>query len=120
MANNKADDVPVEQAPVIHGSTLGSAAPHITFEKSETPNMLETVPTNMDDEKKEVPREELVASLGIPDWQVLEKKIVRRLDMTLLPQLWILYMFVSNIACFIWDQCTHHLSQNFLNRTNIA
>ncbi|KAJ0332487.1 hypothetical protein COL922a_011465 [Colletotrichum nupharicola] len=43
-----------------------------------------------------------VEALGIPDWEAKQSKIVRTLDMTLLPQLWILYMF------------------NYLNRTNIA
>ncbi len=43
-----------------------------------------------------------VHALEIPDWELMQKKIVRRLDITLLPQLWILYMF------------------NYLNRVNIA
>lgn len=43
-----------------------------------------------------------VAALGLPNAAELEKKIVRRLDTFMLPQLWILYMF------------------NYLNRTNIA
>ncbi|CRK15550.1 hypothetical protein BN1723_010706 [Verticillium longisporum] len=43
-----------------------------------------------------------VANLGLENWKDLEKKVVRRLDMTMLPQLWILYMF------------------NYLNRVNIA
>ncbi|SCO82537.1 related to putative tartrate transporter [Fusarium oxysporum] len=43
-----------------------------------------------------------VARLGMPNAAELEKKIVRKLDMWMLPQLWILYMF------------------NYLNRTNIA
>lgn len=38
-------------------------------------------------------REEALEQLGIPNWRELEKKIVRRLDMTLLPTLWILYVF---------------------------
>lgn len=37
--------------------------------------------------------EEIIEELGIPEWRALEKKIVRRLDMTLLPMLWILYVF---------------------------
>ncbi|RBA09015.1 hypothetical protein FPRO05_07295 [Fusarium proliferatum] len=43
-----------------------------------------------------------VARLGMPNAAELEKRIVRKLDMWMLPQLWILYMF------------------NYLNRTNIA
>lgn len=41
-------------------------------------------------------------ALGIPDWRAVEKKVVKRLDMTLLPMLWILYL------------------SNYLDRTNIA
>lgn len=37
--------------------------------------------------------EDIIENLGIPNWRELEKKIVRRLDMTLLPTLWILYVF---------------------------
>jgi hypothetical protein len=43
-----------------------------------------------------------VAALGYDNVAYLEKKIVKRLDWLMLPQLWILYMF------------------NYLNRTNIA
>lgn len=43
-----------------------------------------------------------VAQLGFANSAELEKKVVRRLDTWMLPQLWILYMF------------------NYLNRTNIA
>lgn len=37
--------------------------------------------------------EELVEALGIPNWRELEKKLVRRLDLTLMPCLWVLYFF---------------------------
>lgn len=37
--------------------------------------------------------EDQIDALGIPDWRQLEKKIVRRLDMTLMPCLWSLYLF---------------------------
>lgn len=88
------------------GNAPGAAAPlHAEDEKIAEPAHLTVVPTNLTDvskEKVEIPRDQLVASLGIPDWEVKEKQVVRRLDMTLLPQLWILYMF------------------NYLNRTNIA
>jgi hypothetical protein len=36
--------------------------------------------------------EEIIDRLGIPDWKNLEKKLVRRLDLTLVPMLWILYV----------------------------
>ncbi|KAH7090540.1 major facilitator superfamily domain-containing protein [Paraphoma chrysanthemicola] len=106
MASNGADQPRKGQAPVIHGSTMGSAVPHVAYETEKEatgpPQTLETVPTNLSADEKEIRRHSLVEALGIPDWEAKEKKIVRRLDMTLLPQLWILYMF------------------NYLNRTNIA
>lgn len=37
-----------------------------------------------------------------PDWQNVSKRLVRKLDMTLLPMVWVLYMF------------------NYLDRNNIA
>lgn len=37
--------------------------------------------------------EEQIDALGIPNWRELEKKVVKRLDMTLLPCLWVLYLF---------------------------
>ncbi|OLN86261.1 putative transporter C1002.16c-like protein 6 [Colletotrichum chlorophyti] len=105
MANDKVPDAPSGQEPTIHGSTLGAAAPHLaTSEKADTdePAFLEHAPTNQSEAAKEAQRVNALDALGIPDWQAKEKQVVRRLDMTLLPQLWILYMF------------------NYLNRTNIA
>lgn len=37
--------------------------------------------------------EETIESLGIANWRDLEKKVVQRLDMTLMPCLWALYLF---------------------------
>ncbi|KAK1958882.1 major facilitator superfamily transporter [Colletotrichum sublineola] len=34
-----------------------------------------------------------IEALGLENWQDLEKKLVRRLDMTLMPMLWVLYLF---------------------------
>ncbi|KAM0281440.1 hypothetical protein ACHAQH_003563 [Verticillium albo-atrum] len=34
-----------------------------------------------------------IEALGIPHWQDMEKKLVKRLDMTLMPMLWVLYLF---------------------------
>jgi hypothetical protein len=41
-------------------------------------------------------------ALGLDDLKAVEKRLVRRLDMTLLPMLWVLYL------------------SNYLDRTNIA
>lgn len=40
-------------------------------------------------------KEELIDALGIPNWRDLEKKIVRRLDMTLMPTLWVSLVILS-------------------------
>ncbi|KAI7552030.1 MFS general substrate transporter [Hortaea werneckii] len=37
--------------------------------------------------------DQIIEDLGIPNWRELEKKVVRRLDMTLMPCLWVLYLF---------------------------
>ncbi|KAI7285559.1 MFS general substrate transporter [Hortaea werneckii] len=37
--------------------------------------------------------DQVIEDLGIPNWRELEKKVVRRLDMTLMPCLWVLYFF---------------------------
>jgi hypothetical protein len=91
-----ADNMPAGEAPIIHGSTLESAVPHISLasEKDrQEPPTLEHVQTNGTvDEVKDATRGNSLDALGIPDWQEKEKKIARRLDMTLLPQLWIMYM----------------------------
>lgn len=104
MADKKEGNTPTGEALTIHGSTVESAIPHISFASEKQRNeTLEHVQTNGTmDEFKDATRENPVEALGIPDWKEKEKKIVRRLDMTLLPQLWILYLM------------------NFLNRTNIA
>lgn len=37
--------------------------------------------------------EDQLDALGIPNWRDLEKQVVRRLDLTLMPCLWCLYLF---------------------------
>jgi hypothetical protein len=107
MVDKKADQPPSGQEVTIHGSTMGTAAPHIAFasekETVDQPTTLEHVHTNVTIEDDKNARKSVsVETLGIPDWEAKQKKLVRTLNMTLLPQLWILYMF------------------NYLNRTNIA
>lgn len=43
-----------------------------------------------------------IAELGLSDWRATEKQLVRRLDMSLMPTIWLLYF------------------NNYLDRTNIA
>lgn len=83
--------------PVVHGSTMGSTAPHIVIEKHKDTDVdyLEAVPTNQSVEYAEAKKQSAIEALGIEDWQAKEKQIVRRLDLTLMPQLWILYSAYS-------------------------
>jgi hypothetical protein len=49
-----------------------------------------------DDLKQPLPLpkpEDQLDALGIPNWRQLEKQVVRRLDLTLMPCLWCLYLF---------------------------
>lgn len=52
---------------------------------------LENVPKYLSADELPSP-EEIIDRLGIADWRTLEKKLVRRLDCTLVPILWILYV----------------------------
>lgn len=56
----------------------------------------------VDSEKGTEHMHEAILALNDPDWKAKEKKLVRILDFTLLPMLWILYLF------------------NYLDRTSIA
>lgn len=71
-----------------HTATKDDVSEHLHLEKS---NGLEG--------QTLVPSEELMAD---PAWRKAEKRLVRKLDMTLLPVVWVLYMF------------------NYLDRNNIA
>ncbi|PSN71793.1 MFS general substrate transporter [Corynespora cassiicola Philippines] len=113
MANHRNPDMPFGQEPVIHGSTLGSAAPHIVAEKVDHPIKLENVPTN-ESKDVEISRHDLVASLGIPDWEAKEKKIIGNVfphDTSSLP-----YLIHGALLTYLHIIYT----MNFLNRTNIA
>lgn len=83
----------ISQVPAQASHTEGAVA-------TENPH-LETVASNALEQEKAAQLNH-VDALGLPDVEALKKKIVRRLDITMLPQLWILYMF------------------NYLNRNNIA
>ncbi|KAK1967812.1 MFS general substrate transporter [Colletotrichum sublineola] len=106
MANDKVSDVPSGQQPIAYDGTKGDEAPQAALRKAintdDEPTFLENSPINNSEAFKEAQRANAIEALDIPDWQAKERKIVRTLDLTLLPQLWILYMF------------------NYLTRTNIA
>ena len=112
MVNDNMPDAPAPHETTVHGSTMGAAGPHIAIEKgrAEDTAYLETVPTNQSEGFKEAQKHNAIEALGIEDWQAKEKKIVRTLDMTLLPQLWILYSPYQN-SYFLqttWDILIPH------------
>lgn len=87
-------------------TSLHNAGGEKPAEQQTTGAPLQTVPSFVEEkvaEKTEVCADiNHVAGLGIENTAALEKRIVRKLDIWMLPQLWILYMF------------------NYLNRNNIA
>lgn len=95
MSNGKVSEVP--ENPVRGDGPETEPVP-----VAQTTSHLESVASNTVEKVDITADINHVAALGIPDSDALQKKIVRRLDMTMLPQLWILYMF------------------NYLNRVNIA
>lgn len=70
--------------------------------------------------------EEQIDALGIPNWRELEKKIVRRLDMTLMPCVWCLYFFnyldrasIGQARLSTFDQDLNLTGSNFSSAVSI-
>ena len=70
--------------------------------------------------------EESIEALGIPNWRELEKKIVRRLDMTLMPCVWVLYFFnymdraaIGQARLSTFDQDLNLTGSNFSTAVSI-
>lgn len=95
-ASPQGTDLPVPYAdpataPTTDTAGNNSAVDAVTFNR-------EAVAVDYDEENKlkhEEPAnpEDQIDALGIPNWRDLEKKLVMRLDMTLMPCLWVLYLF---------------------------
>jgi len=74
------------------GGEDASATQHAAFEgKDAVANIEQGKPACEEDELPQP--EDVIEALGIPNWRELEKTIVRRLDMTLMPCLWVRYIF---------------------------
>lgn len=96
MSNAKATEASV-------GAEGETPAQQHVPEVSDSPLQREPSLNTAAQEKVDIPLDlDHVAQLGLSNAAELEKKVKRRLDMTLMPQLWVLYMF------------------NYLNRVNIA
>ncbi|KAM0704374.1 hypothetical protein Q7P35_008608 [Cladosporium inversicolor] len=81
---------------------MGPDAPLPTDEKIRSDDHNEDVVGDEDLIKRNPSAINPLDALGLDDWRAVEKKVVRRLDMTILPMLWVLYL------------------SNYLDRTNIA
>lgn len=82
MSDDKLRPSAGEQAP---SSVKDQAPPIHALHVEEAPDVLKI---------SELPStEEPIEALGIPNWRELEKKVVHRLDMTLMPCLILLYLF---------------------------
>jgi hypothetical protein len=92
--------IPPEDAVRTETNATNTSTDKVDAAQLEAPGVGPGVPAHP--EGDDVPDIDHVASLGLDNARELEKKIVRTLDMTMLPQLWVLYMF------------------NYLNRVNIA
>ncbi|UQC73380.1 uncharacterized protein CLUP02_00024 [Colletotrichum lupini] len=65
-----------------------AATDHVT----KNPSLMEANEANDKGNLLPTPEEQIEA-LGIANWRDLEKQVVKRLDMTLMPCLWVLYLF---------------------------
>ncbi|KAM0277432.1 hypothetical protein ACHAQH_005796 [Verticillium albo-atrum] len=75
-------------------TTVQQEAPQITKDEKDPANFEQVEGDPEVLKGGELPSNEApIEALGIPNWRELEKKIVKRLDMTLMPCLWVLYLF---------------------------
>lgn len=93
-ASPQGADTPAPYTDATTDSTQNTAANNIAV---DAVNREETA-VDYDEENKlkhEGPAnpEDQIDALGIPNWRDLEKQVVRRLDITLMPCLWVLYLF---------------------------
>lgn len=110
---NAANGHSAAEDPVIRDGTLGGVAPDVAELKAEHHHKEQI---SLNDEKDSSKGSETVkddshgyyhnfqpiANLGLADWRATERKLVRALDLTLMPTLWLTYL------------------NNYLDRTNIA
>jgi hypothetical protein len=100
-------------------SPTGSAAPSVVGnEKMDVSHINDKMDLEVADQ--ELPSVLApIEALGIEDWRTLEKKIVRRLDLTLMPCLWVCCLFPS-----LMSPSTNILQVlyifNYLDRASIA
>jgi len=103
-----------------NNTAMGPNAPLPTDEKIRSDDHNENVVGDEDLIKRNPSAISPLDALGLDDWRAVEKKVVRRLDMTILPMLWVSLQQSSSSKTQ-----TNHITQvlylsNYLDRTNIA
>ena len=100
LKHNVMADEKCSSAPCAPYTDAGAAPTTITAGNNTAADMVNREEAVADhDEENNLKREEpanpevQIEALGIPNWRNLEKQVVRRLDMTLMPCLWVLYLF---------------------------
>lgn len=92
------DGVPPHPGTVRHSSTVATDSTQHEAER-ETEKQQEMTVDHLENQLKSMTKDdlpspgEIIERLSIPDWKALEKKLVFRLDISLLPMLWLLYIF---------------------------
>lgn len=106
--------------PDTNNTAMGPDAPLPTDEKIRSDDHNENVVGDEDLVKRNPSAINPLDALGLDDWRAVEKKVVRRLDMTILPMLWVRWTQGSNSQ----TQAKHRVQvlylSNYLDRTNIA
>lgn len=75
--------------PDSNNTAMGPDAPLPTEEKIRSDDHNENVVGDEDLVKRNPSAINPLDALGLDDWRAVEKKVVRRLDMTILPMLWV-------------------------------
>lgn len=75
--------------PETHTTAMGSDAPLPADEEIEVDDHNENIVGDEDLIKRNPSAINPLDTLGLDDWRAVERKVVRRLDMTILPMLWV-------------------------------
>ena len=103
-----------------NNTAMGPNAPLPTDEKVRSDDHNENVVGDEDLIKRNPSAINPLNALDLDDWRAVEKKVVRRLDMTILPMLWVSLAQRSSLT----TQANYAIQvlylSNYLDRTNIA
>jgi hypothetical protein len=103
-----------------NNTTMGPDAPLPTDEKIRSDDHNENTVGDEDLIKRNPSAINPLDALGLEDWRTVEKKVVRRLDMTILPMLWVSLTQALGSGTQIDHIIQVLYLSNYLDRTNIA